>query len=38
MKIRPLNDRVLVIREEEEPKTVGGITCIYERRRYIVNC
>ena len=25
MKIRPLNDRVLVIREEEEPKTVGGI-------------
>ena len=25
MKIRPLNDRVLVIREEEEQKTVGGI-------------
>jgi len=25
MKIRPLNDRVLVIREAEEQKTVGGI-------------
>jgi chaperonin GroES len=25
MKIRPLNDRVLVIREEEEPKSAGGI-------------
>ena len=25
MKIRPLNNRVLVIREEEEQKTVGGI-------------
>ena len=25
MKIRPLNDRVLVIREEEEQKSVGGI-------------
>jgi chaperonin GroES len=25
MKIRPLNDRVLVIREEEEQKTIGGI-------------
>ena len=25
MKIRPLNDRVLVIRKEEEQKTVGGI-------------
>ena len=25
MKIRPLNDRVLVIREEEEQKTAGGI-------------
>ena len=25
MKIRPLNDRVLVIREDEEQKTVGGI-------------
>jgi chaperonin GroES len=25
MKIRPLNDRVLVIREEEEQKSAGGI-------------
>ena len=25
MKIRPINDRVLVIREEEEQKSVGGI-------------
>jgi chaperonin GroES len=25
MKIRPLNDRVLVIREEEEQKSTGGI-------------
>ena len=25
MKIRPLNDRVLVIREDEEQKTMGGI-------------
>jgi chaperonin GroES len=25
MKIRPLNDRVLVIREEEEKKSTGGI-------------
>ncbi len=25
MKIRPLNDRVLVIREEEEKKSAGGI-------------
>ena len=25
MKIRPLNDRVLVIREEEEQKSSGGI-------------
>ena len=25
MKIRPLNDRVLVLRVEEEKKTVGGI-------------
>ena len=25
MKIRPLNDQVLVVREEEEQKTVGGI-------------
>jgi chaperonin GroES len=25
MKIRPLNDRVLVIREEEEHKSTGGI-------------
>jgi chaperonin GroES len=25
MKIRPLNDRVLVIREEEEQKNAGGI-------------
>ena len=25
MKIRPLNDRVLVIRIEEEEKTTGGI-------------
>ena len=25
MKIRPLNDRVLVTREEEEQKSVGGI-------------
>ncbi len=25
MKIRPLNDKVLVIREEEEQKSVGGI-------------
>lgn len=25
MKIRPLNDRVLVIRVEEEQKTLGGI-------------
>ncbi|MCP4694317.1 MAG: co-chaperone GroES [Desulfobacterales bacterium] len=25
MKIRPLNDRVLVLRVEEEQKTVGGI-------------
>ena len=25
MKVRPLNDRVLVIREEEEQKSVGGI-------------
>ena len=25
MKIRPLNDRVLVLRIEEEEKTVGGI-------------
>ncbi len=25
MKIRPINDRVLVIREEEEQKTGGGI-------------
>jgi len=25
MKIRPLNDRVLIIREEEEQKTTGGI-------------
>ena len=25
MKIRPLNDRVLVIREEEEEKSAGGI-------------
>ncbi|MGD8212855.1 MAG: co-chaperone GroES, partial [Desulfobacterales bacterium] len=25
MKIRPLNDRVLVIREEKEQKSAGGI-------------
>ena len=25
MKIRPLNDRILVLREEEEAKTRGGI-------------
>ena len=25
MKIRPLNDRVLVVREEEEQKSAGGI-------------
>ena len=25
MKVRPLNDRVLVIREEEEQKSAGGI-------------
>jgi chaperonin GroES len=25
MKIRPLNDRILVIREEEEQKSAGGI-------------
>lgn len=25
MKIRPLNDRVLVLREEEEQKSTGGI-------------
>ena len=25
MKIRPINDRVLVIREEEEQKSAGGI-------------
>jgi chaperonin GroES len=25
MKIKPLNDRVLVLRVEEEPKTSGGI-------------
>jgi chaperonin GroES len=25
MKIRPLNDRVLIIREEEEQKSAGGI-------------
>ena len=25
MKVKPLNDRVLVIRIEEEEKTVGGI-------------
>lgn len=25
MKIRPLNDRILVVREEEEKKTKGGI-------------
>ena len=25
MKIRPLNDRVLVIREEEEQKSAGGL-------------
>lgn len=25
MKIRPLNDRVLVVREEEEKKSAGGI-------------
>ena len=25
MKIRPLNDRILVLREEEEQKTTGGI-------------
>ena len=25
MKIRPLNDRILVIREEEERQSVGGI-------------
>ena len=25
MKIRPINDRVLVIREEEEKKSAGGI-------------
>ena len=25
MKIRPMNDRVLVLRVEEEPKTSGGI-------------
>ena len=25
MKIRPINDRVLVMREEEEQKSVGGI-------------
>jgi chaperonin GroES len=25
MKIRPLNDRVLVIREEEEQKSAGGV-------------
>ena len=26
MKIRPMNDRILVVRVEEEKKTAGGIT------------
>jgi len=26
MKIKPLNDRVLVVREEKEQKSTGGIT------------
>lgn len=25
MKVRPINDRILVLREEEEAKTTGGI-------------
>ncbi len=25
MKVRPLNDRILVVRQEEEKKTAGGI-------------